>query len=484
MLENDGRPPSREDQVREAESRNTSGKTAKAAPVVETETAPETGDDLAAPELDFGAEPGRQQSQEAPRGKAPPINADAEKAYVMGKTTRDQIVKNWREKRTQEENDGNNELREFNQQGMPEELLDQVSQEPFRETGEGEQRTNQAQGENESDQEPEGEQVYVIKVRGKEIELTEAQLEALASKVEGPGTVVEKAQKAAATDDYMKEIRDVLAETKRMRDEILAQRGGPSATHPGGQDTTQKTEQANAEGDIAHPDDSFQKAIEAIQFGNPEEAAKILREAVTKATVSQAKGASEDAITEQQMKRELDRAVRIGQAFEEANPELAKDEIARDTIINRCVKLQYEDLVALSKEIGIDAAKIPRNSAEIQHWHRFYRAKSFNVRDPEALLNKAKDDFLAWKNGSAPLATTETTPNGKARVEISVQRRTRRAAIPQQPSRTVTPRPDARPQQSAPRDRSSIVQEMREARNTPKLPMKAIAATRAQRTSR
>jgi hypothetical protein len=50
----------------------------------------------------------------------------AEKAPVMGKVTRDEIVKNWRAKRSQEEaaNAGDEDLQEFTRNGMPIELTD------------------------------------------------------------------------------------------------------------------------------------------------------------------------------------------------------------------------------------------------------------------------------------------------------------------------------------------------------------------------
>lgn len=472
MREDDGKPPSKAEQAAEAAARakdrvaqlqQSDGKKVNASQ--QQEHVPEPEADLASPEADGG-------DRSQPRGKPPAIDPDAEKAPVMGKSRRDDIVKRFREQRAAQEQESDEDLKAFNQEGMPAEFTDQISHEPVIEPDDDEPVKVAAQ---QDEPEPEGEPVYVIKVRGKEIEVTEAQLEQLAAKVDGPGTVVDKAQKALAGDDYLREARDVLAEAKRLREDVLAQRASPAAIHPGDQKSTQTAEQADTTGDIAHPDDPFAKAVEAIQFGQPEEAARILREAVTTTTATQAKGVSEDAITDQQMRREADRANRIGKAFEAAHPDLAKDEFSREAIINRCVRLQHEDLLKLAAEIRIDPATVPKDAATIQHWHRFYRAKSFNVRDPEVLLNQAKDDFVAWRGGEKQPAVPEVT-RAQPRVEITLERRTRRAAIPQQPSRTVSPKPDQRQQQAPVRqDRSDIVQQMIASRKAPRQSPKTVS---------
>ena len=476
MLENDGRAPSKEDQVREAQARKPAARAPAKTQATEPEIPPDPVSDPSAPELDLAPA-----QREPARGKATVIDPDAEKAPVMGKSTRDEIVKRFRAQRSEAEKEDDGELREFNQQGMPLELTEQVSQTPVETGDEDEPEPVQAAAEEEPEVvEEAGEPIYVLKVRGKEIEVTEEQLEALAAKIEGAGTPLEKAQKAAAGDEYLKEAREAVAEAKRLRDEVLALRGSPSATHPGAQVTTKTTEPAAADGDIAHPDDPFAKAVEAIQFGQPEEAARILREAVTKTTATQARGVSEDAITDQQMRLQRERANRVGKAFEEANQELANDPFARDAIMSQCIRLQVEDLRGVYKQLGIDEAVLPfpKTADQIAHFHTFYRTKGLG-RDPETLLNASKDQFLAWKNGGTKPAAAEP-PKGKPRVEISVERRVRRASIPQQPSRTVNPRPDVRPQQQpAPQDRSSIVLAMKAARNAPKLPPKQIAAARA-----
>jgi hypothetical protein len=72
------------------------------------------------------------------------------------------------------------------------------------------------------------------------------------------------------------------------------------------------------------------------------------------------------------------------------------------------------------------------------------------------MLEEATDKFLDWK-GVKKQPAAETTPKVAPRVEVTIDRTARRAAIPQQPSRTAAPRPD--PQANAqPRDRSSIVE--------------------------
>lgn len=470
MLENDGRPPSKAEQVREAQDRNPAKgpKTAAPAKVVAQETPPEPIADLAAPELDLVP---------PARGPAPKIDADAAKTnQPPGKVSRDEITARFRRQRKEDESGAKEDLAEFNQEGFPIELTEQVSHEPVQAVEDEEPPQPVVAVEPEPEDEEPGEPVYVIKVRGKEIELTEAQLEALADKVPGEGTVVERAQKAAAGDDYLRESRALLDETKRLLE--TAQRGSPHAKHPGAQEATRTTEPATAEGEtVEHPDDPFAKAVEAIQFGQPEEAAKILREAVTRTTATQAKGVSEDTIVAQQMNIEQERADRAGRAFEEANQELAKDPFARDAIINQCIRLQVEDLRGVYQQLGIDEATLPfpKTNEQVIHYHKFYRTKGLG-RDPTVLLNAAKDSFVQWKGGDKPAATDPAVQSkAKPRVEISVERRVRRAAIPQQPSRTVSPKPDVRQQQPVVKDRSAIVQEMKQQRMTPRLPPKQVA---------
>lgn len=459
--------PTKAQQIAEAAERAAASKDGKPAQhAAETERGSDGPGDQSSPDLPALERP--------VRGSAPPIDPDAAKAPVMGKSSRDDITARFRESRAAAEADVDAEMLEFNHTGMPAELTDRVSRTPVVEEDEDEDvvagdERRAAAAEDEPAELADGEEEYfVIKVRGKEIELTRAQLEALADKVDGAGTVVEKAQVAAAGADYLREARETLTEVKRIRDQMEAQRGSPVATHPGDQKSTQKTEQADTTGDIAHPDDPFVKAVEAITFGQPEDAVRLLREAVSAAAATQSKGQTEEAITAAQMRSQDERAARIGKAFEEANPELAKDEIARTVIIDRCVRLQREDLVNLCGQLDIDPAKVPTNPAEIQHWHKFYRAKSFDVRDPEVLLNKAKDDFIAWKGTGG---TQQAEPvRGKPRIEISVDRRVRRSNVQQQPSRAVTPKPAIRTQQPATRSRADVVADMQAARAAQRAP--------------
>lgn len=458
-----GRAPTKAVQIAEAAERAAAGKDGNTAPRAnDAERGSDGPGDQSSPDLPALTE-------RSARGPAPKIDPDAAKAPVLGKSGRDDIVAKFRENRAAAEADVDAEMMDFNHTGMPAELTERTSRTPVVEEGDEEVPVT-AQEEPEELAEGE-EEFFVIKVRGKEIELTRAQLEALADKVDGgDGTVLQKAQKAAAGDDYLREAREILAEAKKIRDENLALRGSQSAIHPGAPTSTTKTEQAAATDEtVAHPDDPFVKAVEAITFGQPEEAVRLLREAVTATTATQAKGTTEEAITAQQMRAQEERAARIGKAFEEANPELAKDEIARTVIIDRCVRLQREDLVKLCGTLDIDPAKVPTDAAGIQHWHKFYRAKSFDVRDPEVLLNKAKDDFLAWKGTGGTAAQAEPA-RGKPRVEISVDRRVRRATVQQQPSRAVTPKPAIRTQQPSTKTRADVVADMQAARAAQRAP--------------
>lgn len=460
MPDNEGRPPSKEDQVREAGQRKSDNEQRG---VISQETVPESDVDLAAPQpterealtqrTDTDSDRGRDTRGEIKPRELPP-----------GKVSRDDIVGNFRRNReevTAREADDVDEMTELLQAGLPPELQEQVSDEAVGDEADVEpvraapKKPVQAAPEQEVEAEA---PLFVIKVRGEERHVTEDQL-------------FELAQKAAAGDDYLNEARTTLDNVKRLNAEAEAQRVSLATKHPGSQNNTQTTEVATDEtAGSEHPDDLFGQLVESIQFGTKDEAAKKFKD-IIESTVSTA---SKKATTEDQAQRrqqdELARANRAAAEFEKANPELASDPFAKAAVIDRCIKLQLEDLKSIP---GIDASRLPNDPRAIQSMHLAYRADGrFNVKDASSLLNKAKEEFETWRGGKAKPAPQ---PTERPRISISAERTVRRQAVQQQPTRSVAPKP-AVPDQKPPVEvsRSNAVHQMMQNR---KLPRTAVART-------
>jgi hypothetical protein len=159
------------------------------------------------------------------------------------------------------------------------------------------------------------------------------------------------------------------------------------------------------------------------------------------------------------VQNDLAKAQQDLQAFVAANPDLAADPIASNVIENSVYGIYREEIKAL----GVDEAQIPQDPKQLADWHRLYRVHGHAVSKPADVLNKAKAKLDAWRGTSTPQPTPRKDP---ARVEVNVDRTERRKAIPQQPTRSVAPRPNAPPQVQE-NSRKSAVMEMRRARGQP-----------------
>jgi len=206
------------------------------------------------------------------------------------------------------------------------------------------------------------------------------------------------------------------------------------------------------------------KLIETIQFGDPEEARALLGSTIAQQTTA----AVQSELLAQRFRDEGARAAKTLKDFEDANPDIAKDPRARAAIEVDIFDQQTEDL----KAIGLDPARIrpdglPPTPGDIAEAHRYYRAQGMNVRSPATMLENATKSFLDWKGvATKPAADPTPAPTTKVApvVELTVDRANRRAAVPQQPSRTAAPRPTPQPA-AQPRDRSSIVESMKRTRS-------------------
>jgi hypothetical protein len=279
-------------------------------------------------------------------------------------------------------------------------------------------------------------------VRGKEVELTDEE-------------VLAAAQKTLAGDSYLDEARSLLEAAK----EIRADRTGASRQHPDGGMGAQDELDPAADGDAQHPGQLPVELVQKLQFGDPEEAARELAEYIDKRAQSNAAKAVETSGVQRAFDQDLKRSQTALQAFQDANPDLANDEIAAMAIEANMYKLYREDMLAL----GLTEEQLPKTNKELANYHRFYRINGYEVRSTKDLLEASKGKFLEWRGGTKPAPQSEQRQGKPApRIAVSVERDARRQAIPLQPSRASAPRRDVTT--PAPSDRSAVVANMRKAR--------------------
>lgn len=276
-------------------------------------------------------------------------------------------------------------------------------------------------------------------VRGQEMYLTDDEILARASMV-------------TAADSYLEEARTILNEAKTVK----AERAGQRPQHPEDRSGTQDGEldPDNTNG-TRHPESRTRAVVEKIQFGDPEEAAAELDQLIDER--------ADKKTDERQLKRLMDNDLSKSQKalkdFVAANPDLNGDKMAARAIEAALYDIYEEDIIKTGK---VDADKIPQDPKMKAYWHRFYRVHGEpGVRTAAEALEEAKTRVLRWK-GVNP--TEQQQPRKVAdRVDVNVNRTERRATIPNNPSRSVSPRPDAA---AAPKasSRSDVIMKMRQAR--------------------
>ena len=264
----------------------------------------------------------------------------------------------------------------------------------------------------------------------------------------------------------------------RTLDELIEQRRTqvargdqqPGANPPERQNTTQATEPAPQPEDAQNRGEHLHKLIETIQFGDPAEAETLLRDTIAREVAAQAGPQVQVQLQNDRLKTEAARSNKALKDFTDQHPDVANDPRAAAAIERSIYDLQLEDL----KGIGVDVTKIPTpggrqlTPADIAQAHMWYRGEGYRIRTPEQMLDTAFTDFLTWKGTPAtPTPPADPAPGAQPRVEVSIDRTARRAAIPQQPARSASPRPAPQPAPQ-PRDRSSAVQEMVARRNAPR----------------
>jgi hypothetical protein len=435
-------PISKAEQVAEAAARAEAGVSPG-----ETVDAVSTIDDNGPGE---GDAPAPQRTEPAPAEQPRPAPRIGSKSDDI----RSQIVARFRTDRTTEAADNTDQISDFARDGTPPEFQNPLPPEPI----EAEPI--------EAEPVAAAPRTYKVKVHGKEMELTEAEL-------------VAKAQIALASDNLLDEGKRRLTEIDQIleqtRNKVARgdQSGGvnqpaakrPGVNQPGEQPLAQTAELDPDAADGAVNQDPIDKLIETIQFGVPAEAAQLLRKTIGEVSGRQVT----EELQRQRLRDESVRSNKVLQDFTAKHADLANDPLSNAAIERRIYDLQIEDMNAL----GIDPNQIPTpdgrvTPAVIAQAHLWYRSQGYNVRKPDVMLETATADFLAWKGVATqkPVAADPAKP-AAPRVAVSVDRTERRAAIPQQPTRTAAVIPVD--QRAAPqRDRSSVVADIVAQRNRPR----------------
>jgi hypothetical protein len=264
------------------------------------------------------------------------------------------------------------------------------------------------------------------------------------------------AAKVTAADSYLEEGRQLLDTARSLRKDNRER--DPADPHrPEDRNNTQDgLTDPSLSADPQHPEDELEGAIEEVRYGtDAKEAAKKLRDVISKE--------SDKAADERQIRRLVGNDDQKSAAaltkFREANPDLANDPNAHLLIANNLFAIQREELIAA----GYKEDQLPKDNQTIAKWHQLSRIHGQAVSNQEQMLAKAKERLDQWR-GVKPQAQPQ--PRKEApRVEVNVNRDNRRANIPNQPTRSATP-PPPRPQNqpAQPRDRSSIIANMRKGR--------------------
>lgn len=441
--------PPKETQLAEALTREQAG---TAIPPGETASALESGEGASPQDPLAGAPP-----QNPPAPADEPTERPAPKVGSFGDDKRAGITARFRTARTVATEEGQDELSDFTRSGgMPAEFREAAGLPVEEEAAQPEPQAAPAPA-----VVPAAAPTLKLKVHGKDIELPVDQ-------------VVAQAQRALASDDILEEAKsknrqlDAILEDARQRS---GQRAAPGGINQTDQNSTRTTEPAPAApNESPDQDDTFGAVIESIQFGDPKDGGRLLRETIGKEAARIATPIAQQAIAQARLQDEDKRGANVLKDFKDQHPDLVNDPMASAAIERKVLDLQLEDFAT----VGLDLSKVlngrPATAADIAQVHRWLRTEGQPVRSPETMLVTARDAFLQWKGVKQepvvptppPSATAQLQqqPPGTPRVTMSVVREQRRETIQPQPSRTTNPGTTA--QQPAPqtRDRSDVVTAM------------------------
>jgi hypothetical protein len=320
-------------------------------------------------------------------------------------------------------------------------------------------KAEEAPAEEEGEKKPtteEAPQTFELKVRGNSHNVSFEELAKIAgleveeAKEIPTRSLVKAAQLAAAAEDYFSEAKQ-------------AHRSSRHAAREDADDTLSETKDGqdhdeSANRGVQHQDaDEFRETIEKIQFGDPEEAAQALRDALQR-------GVKEALTTEtigqrvQTVERYIDRAA---VEFEEQNQDLVNDEDLADLLYNKALLKEFrKDLVAG----GIDPKRVDAQLGDnVNQAMKVYIAVAADgrvkVRTPDLMLKAAAEAVRTKFNLPAP-STEPAKPQPGKIPPMSARTDAKRNLAPQ-PSRASVPQTTTAPKNGqAPEARSRVVAKM------------------------
>jgi hypothetical protein len=263
---------------------------------------------------------------------------------------------------------------------------------------------------------------FRVKVNHEERELTQDEL-------------IAAAQKGLAGDDYLAQAKQLLEETKRTvssRPNQDASRSAP-AVDPVEEPTDDRPNQG----------DPVKELIETIQYGDPDQARELFDRTVTSQVTK--------VLTADRINTDRAADVRAFNDFKRENPDLLADEASEAAAVAFMAKAYRDDLL----NVGVPTDALPRDVQQLADLHRQFKLNGAGVRPVPKILADVKEQFVTWRGGPKPNAGT---------VAVDVDRTSRRATIPHQPTRAAAPPAPSAQRQNAEPNRSAIVQQIRRSR--------------------
>jgi hypothetical protein len=294
---------------------------------------------------------------------------------------------------------------------------------------------------------------YTLKVRGNDIPVASrdellklAEVEADEGTLYTDAALIRLAQKQLAASSYIEDAKGqakTARQTARASDDTLSD---DAVDEP---DTDRPAKPSNTK-------DATREALEKIQFGDPEEAAKALDELI-EARVDRRLSDKEQAVVMGAIEDEISTAAA---QFEQANQDLFSTDYLAEAIYKGPIVAEIKaDLVRLgaSQEQVDKAIRDPVTALEV---YTAARAQGKAVRTPTELLTAGADKFR--ETIGRPKAATATAPQATA--PPATDRRDAKRALLPQPSRSATPPVEVKTDGQSTQARKAVIQNLRKAR--------------------
>ena len=280
--------------------------------------------------------------------------------------------------------------------------------------------------------------------------------------------VIAEAQKSLAAGNLLESAKEVLAGVRPQTTEDGRQRTD-ELTHP-------SSKPAPAEAGVGPlSSDPYVALAQTLQTESAGAAGAKLKQAIEQETAKARQEAAREAARHVRIETELAVSQRALHTFEQAHPDLAADEFARDAITTQ---VQREINADLNAAVGAGILnELPNTQDERNGLHTQLRAFGAPVRSIGDIFAAAGTKYASWRGGTpsaapraaqgkpAPVLQPQSQPPAAPRVDLSPDRAQRRASIPSQPTNgTVPPRPAPPPEQTMAGRRSAAIVAMRKAR--------------------